>query len=172
MKKLVSILFLALSAGAAVAQPALATDKQNFAFVRDAAPLAVGDAVPAISAKDQHGTEFIFTNQLQFLLVATEMACAKAANQKLAGQGAGFLESHHAAYLMDIHTMPGVARFFALPKMRKYPHRIVLVDSAATLAGFPAQPGRVTVLALTPAGRIQKIGWWNPEREPASACFQ
>jgi hypothetical protein len=73
---------------------------------------------------------------------------------------------------MDIHTMPSVARFFALPKMRKYPHRIVLVDSAATLAGFPAQPGRVTVLALTPSGRIQKIGWWNPESEPVAACFQ
>ena len=84
-----------------------------------ATPLAVGDAMPALVAKDQFGKEITFTTNIQFLLVATEMAGAKAANKKLAEQGAGFLELHRAAYLMDIHTMPAVARFFALPKMRK-----------------------------------------------------
>ena len=134
--------------------------------------LAVGAAVPAVSAKDQHGTEFNLTTNVQFLLVATEMECAKAANRKLAEQGAGYLEKHHAAYLMDIHTMPAVGRFFALPKMKKYPHRIVLVDSADTLAAYPVQPGRVTVLSLSTAGRIQKISFWNPDLEPVTGCFQ
>lgn len=138
-----------------------------------AAPLAVGDAVPVIFAKDQQGAEFTSTNRsLRFLLVATEMACAKAANQKLAGQGADFLERHHAAYLMDIHAMPAVARLFAFPKLRKYPQRIVLVDSAEALAALPARAGCVTVLALTPAGRIRKISHWNPAREPVTDCFQ
>ena len=130
-----------------------------------AAQLAVGDAVPAIAARDQHGVAFQFTNGLRCLLVVTEMAASKSANQKLAAADADFLEQHHAAYLMDIHTMPGVARVFALPKLRKYPHRIVLVDDAKTLADFPTQPGRVTVLALTPAGRVEKISYWDPARE-------
>jgi len=137
-----------------------------------AAPLAVGDALPALVAKDQFGKDFTLNTNIQFLLVVTEMACAKAANKKLAEQGAGFLELHHAACLMDIHAMPAVARFFALPKMRKYPHRIGLVDSAGTLAGFPVQPGRVTVLALTPTGHIQAISYWNPASEPVAGCFQ
>jgi len=137
------------------------------------APLAVGDAVPAFAAPDQHGREFHFssTNRLQFLLVATEMACGKAANLKLAEQGADFLETNHAAYLMDIHTMPAVARLFALPKLRKYPQRIVLMESSATLALFPGQPGRVTVLALTAEGRIRKISYWNPVAEPVARCL-
>lgn len=137
-----------------------------------AEPLAVGDAVPAIVANDQHGAAFEFTNGVRFLLVATEMGCSKAANQKLAAAGAGFLEQHHAAYLVDIHTLPAVARVFALPKLRKYPHRIVLVDTADTLAAFPAQPGRVTVLALTPTRRIQKISYWNPAREPVDGFLE
>ena len=128
----------------------------------------VGDAVPAFSAKDQFGTNFVFTNGVQFLLVATEMASAKSANSKLADQGTGFLEKHQAVYLMDVHTMPSIARFFAFPKLRKYPHRIVLVDAAATLANFPTQPGRVTVLELAPEGRIRKIGYWNPDVEPVA----
>ena len=136
-----------------------------------AAQLAVGDAVPTFSAKDQHGTKFVFTNGTQFLLVATERACGTSANHKLADQGVGYLEKHQAVYVMDIHTMPFVARLFALPKMRKYPQRIVLVDSAETLAWVPAQPGRVTVLALTSAGRIQKISYWNPDSEPVAGCF-
>jgi hypothetical protein len=137
-----------------------------------AATLAVGDAVPAIVAADQHGTAFKFTNGLRFLLVVTEMACAKTANQRLAAAGSGFLEKHQAAYLMDIHTMPAIGRFFALPKMKKYPQRIVLVEDAATLASFPTQPERVTVLAISPAGRVQKISFWDPAREAIAGFLE
>jgi hypothetical protein len=133
-----------------------------------AAVLTAGDAVPAIVANDQHGAAFQFTNGVRFLLVVTEMGCSKSANQQLAAAGAGFLESHQAVYLMDIHPMPAVARVFALPKLRKYPHRIVLVDTADALSPFPAQAGRVTVLALTPAGRVQKISFWDPRSEPVA----
>jgi hypothetical protein len=137
-----------------------------------AAQLTVGDAVPSISANDQHGEEFVFTNGVQFLLVAMERASGTSANHKLAEQGAGFLESRRAVYIMDIHTMPFVARLFALPKMRKYPQRIVLVETAGMLAWVPVQPGRVTVLALTSEGRIQKISYWNPDSEPVAGFLQ
>jgi hypothetical protein len=134
--------------------------------------LAVGDLVPVISAKDQFGTNFTLTTNLECLLVVKEMACAKSANHKLADQGAGFLEKHGAAYLMDIHTMPGIARFFAFPKLRKYPERIVLVDAAAALARFPVQDGEVTVLTLTPERRIKRISYWNPDGDPVEKLFE
>ena len=130
--------------------------------------LAVGDTVPKISAKDQHGKEFLFTNNLQVLLIAVEMSPAKTVNVQLAGQAAGFLEKHSAAYLMDIHAMPGIARYFALPKMRKYPHRIILIESEAAVKAFPVKPGCVTVLVLSSAGNIEKINYWNPEQDPVS----
>ena len=142
-----------------------------FRALSQPAPLAVGDAVPVIAAKDQHGRDFSSTNGVRFLLVVAERACAEAANQKLAEQGADFLETNRAAYLMDIHTMPAVARWFALPKMRKYPQRIVLVDTAAALAEFPRRAGAVTVLALSPSGRVLKISFWNPESEPVAGFF-
>ena len=143
-----------------------------FSLAASAAPLAVGDLIPVITATDQHGQAFNTTNGWQFLLVASEMACAKAANQDFAEEGAGFLEKHHAAYLLDIHTMPAIARFFAFPKMRKYPQRIILVDAPGALADFPARPGRVTVVAVTPDRRIKKISYWEPVSEPVAACFR
>jgi len=127
-----------------------------------AAELAVGDAVPPITAKDQNDVPYTFTNGTRYLLIATEMGCATAANHKLAEQGAGYLEKHGAVYLMDIHTMPGIARVFALPKMRKYPHRIVLADTAEGLNWVPVKAGQVAVLSLTEAGRVKKISHWNP----------
>jgi hypothetical protein len=134
--------------------------------------LAVGNAVPVISASDQHGVPFVFTNGIRYLLVATEMGCAKSANKQLAAQGTGYLEKYRAVYLMDIHPTPGIARIFAFPKMRKYPQRIILIDSADALAVFPKQPGRLTVLVLTAEGQVQKISYWDPDEASVDTCFK
>jgi len=75
-----------------------------------AAPLEVGGAIPKLTAKDQHGAAFTFTNGTACLLIAMDMDSAKAANEKLAAEGAGFLEKHHAVYVMDIHPMPEVGK--------------------------------------------------------------
>ena len=130
-----------------------------------ATPLQVGDAIPPITAKDQHGVNYVFTNGTAYLLIVQDMENAKAANHKLAEQGGGFLEQHGAVYLMDIHTMPGIARFFALPKMRKYPQRIVLIDAPDALNWVPAKTGYATILKLTSAGHIEKISYWQATRE-------
>jgi hypothetical protein len=93
------------------------------------------------------------------------MGASKAANLKLAELGPGWLEKQGAVYVLDIHTMPAIARVFALPKMRKYPQRIILADAESLLAPFPRQPERVTVLVLTPAGKLKEIRYWNPASE-------
>jgi len=135
-----------------------------------AGQLAVGDLVPAITAKDQHGIPFVLTTNIQTLLIATEMDCAKAANHQLATQAAGFLDKHNAAFLMDIHAMPGIARWFAFPKMKKYPHRIVFIDSRIVLTNFPSKTNRIAVISLN-ADRIQRIGFWDPANESVEKCF-
>ncbi|MGA2248126.1 MAG: hypothetical protein ABSH48_24340 [Verrucomicrobiota bacterium] len=137
-----------------------------------AAELKVGDAVPTFSAKDQFGKDFKFEAGLHFLLLGFDMGASKPANLKLAGLGAGWLEKQKAAYVLDIHTMPGVARLFALPKMRKYPHRIILGDDEKLLAPFPRQAGRITVLVLTSEGKIQEVRYWNPSAEEPSAVLK
>jgi len=130
-----------------------------------AGELKVGDVVPAFSAQDQFGKEFKFAAGLHFLLLGFDMSSGKAANLKLADLGPDWLEQHAAVYVLDIHTMPGIARVFALPKMRRYPHRIVLAEAENLLAPFPRQPDRITVLVLTTEGKIKEIRYWNPAKE-------
>jgi hypothetical protein len=137
-----------------------------------AAPLEVGGAIPKISAKDQHGAAYTFTNGTAGLLIAMDMESAKAANQKLAAEGTGFLEKHNAVYLMDVHTMPAVGQFFALRKMRKYPQRILLIETADTLSWVPVKPKHITVLKITPAGKIANISYWQPTNEPVAKALK
>lgn len=127
--------------------------------------LTVGNVVPAFSAQDQFGKDFKFAAGLKFLLLGFDMRPGKAANLKLADLGPGWLEKHRAVYVLDIHTMPGIARVFALPKMRKYPHRIILAETESLLAPFPRQPERITILLLTTDGKIKEIRYWNPATE-------
>ena len=134
--------------------------------------LKEGGVIPEIVAKDQHGTAYTFTNGTAYLLIALDMDSAKAANQKLAAEGSGFLEKHNAAYLMDIHPMPGIAKFFALPKMRKYPQRIILIETANTMNWVPTKANHVTVLKLTPDGKIETISYWKPASEAATDLFK
>jgi hypothetical protein len=134
-----------------------------------AGELKVGDAVPLFSASDQFGKEFKFQAGLRFLLLGFDMGASKTANLKLADLGSGWLEKQGAVYVLDIHTMPAIARVFALPKLRKYPHRIILAEAESLLAPFPRQPERLTVLVLTPGGKIKEIRFWNPASEALAA---
>jgi len=137
-----------------------------------AAPLEVGGAIPKLVAQDQHGNAYTFTNGTAYLLIALDMDSAKAANQKLAAQGTGFLEKHGAVYVMDIHPMPDIGKFFALRKMRKYPQRIILIETKDTMNWAPTKANHITALKLTHEGRIEKISYWQPASEAATDLFK
>ena len=124
--------------------------------------LKVGDTVPAIAAKDQHDADFTLGDDVSWLLVAFDMGTGRAANGWLAKRGAGWLPENKAVFVSNIHGMPGVGRMFALPKMRKYPHRIILADQEGLLDGFPTEKEKVTVFKLGPGRVIEAVSFWAP----------
>ena len=102
------------------------------------------------------------------MIVAFEMGAGKAANAYLEKQPAAFLDTHKAIFISNIHGMPGIGRMFALPKMKKYPHRILLADEENFLARYPAQQDLLTVLSLDDMGVITAIRHVNPKKDMAS----
>jgi hypothetical protein len=136
-----------------------------------AAELKVGDVVPRFAATDQFGKDFKFEPGLRFLLLGFDMSVSKEANRKLAELGAGWLEKQGAAYVLDIHTMPAIGRFFALPRMRKYPERIILAEKEGLLAPFPHHPEKITVLVLSKSGTINEIRYWDPATQALNAVM-
>jgi hypothetical protein len=102
-----------------------------------------------------------------WLLVSFDMGTGKAANRYFEDKGATYLDEKNAVFVANIYGMPGVGRMFALPKMRKYPHRIILADAEGLLDPFPNEDGRVTVIKLGPGRVIESIGFWNPKKDDA-----
>jgi hypothetical protein len=127
-----------------------------------AAPYATGQRVDPFQAKDQHEAAFTLKpSETRYLLVSHDMETGKKANTALTALGKDYLPGKKAVYVANIHGMPAVGRMFALPKMKKYTHRIILGDDAALIARFPQQAGKVTVLALA-NGKVQSIQYWTP----------
>lgn len=130
-----------------------------------AAPYAEGSKVEPFSAKDQHEQAFTLKPaDTRFLLVSHDMETGKKANAALNALGKDFLGAKNAVYVANIHGMPGIGRMFAMPKMRKYVHRIILGDDEALIAKFPEQKGKVTVLKLND-GKVASITYWTPGAE-------
>ena len=129
------------------------------------AEMQPGDTIPAFEVVDQHEAAFTLGEGVHYLLVSFDMPTGKAANRFLAEKGAAYLPDHDAVYLSNIHGMPWIGRKFALPKMRKYPHRILLADEpeADMLAEFPQKDGQVTVFELAPGRTVQSVSFWDPQ---------
>jgi hypothetical protein len=123
----------------------------------------VGDTFTPFTVKDQHEKEYTLAADVRTLLVSFDMSTGKKANRWLAAKGADFLPEQSAVFLADIHGMPGVGRVFALPKMRKYPHRILLGDADHLLARYPKQEDKLTVFRLDDRARITAIEFVDPE---------
>lgn len=127
-----------------------------------AAPYEKGQKVDAFKAEDQFGVAYTFSpDTTEYLLVSLDMETGKKANAALTALGKDHLTNKKAVYLANIHGMPGVGRMFAIPKMKKYAHRIILGDDEALMAKFPQQGGKVTVLKLS-KGKIQSVAYWTP----------
>jgi hypothetical protein len=128
----------------------------------------VGDTFAAFSTKDQHDKPFTYEPGARLVIVSFEMGTGKAANTFFETKGAAFLGEQKAVFIANIYGMPGIARAFALPKMRKYPHRILLGDGADFLARYPEKEDFLTVLTLDPKGTITDIRHVNPKKEMAT----
>ena len=140
--------------------------------IAQAAPYAVGTKVESFTAKDQHEKSFTFKPaETRFLLVSHDMETGKKANAALTALGKDYLPAKNAVYVANIHGMPGIGRMFAMPKMKKYAHRIILGDDEELIAKFPEQKDKVTVLKLTD-GKVSSIAYWNPGADPLDAVLK
>jgi hypothetical protein len=124
-----------------------------------------GDALVPFAVKDQHDQPFTFTPGPRTVIVSFSMGVGKDANGYFARQPADFLAKNQSLFIANIYGMPAVGRFFALPKMKKYPHRILLGDDEHLLDRYPTQEGKLTVIRLDPSAKITAIEFVDAEKE-------
>lgn len=143
MKKLLGIFLMAASFGAF------------------AAPLSVGDALPAINLKDQHEQAFVVSADLQVILFAAEKGTSELMSKTLETLPVSILKDKKAIYIADISGMPGfITKMVALPRMQKLAYSIALVRDAKDAEYLPRQSAKVTVIKVQ-QGKVIALEYVN-----------
>jgi NADPH-dependent ferric siderophore reductase len=110
--------------------------------------LNVGDSIPTFEIEDQFEKKQTIASDTKIILVTAEKGMSEIIRDYLLSQPEGYLESKKAVYVGDISGMPSlIARFFALPKMKKYPFSILLVDEEQTKS-FSKKEESITVYSV------------------------
>ncbi len=112
-----------------------------------AAPYKVGQSVAPLDLEDQHGKRTTLKAMPKTLIMAYEKGTGATVNEYLNVQDKGYLKKYNAAFVADISQMPNfITTAFALPKMRKYIHTVLLIRDEEQGLRFPAQEEKITVM--------------------------
>lgn len=113
------------------------------------APYQVGQSVAPLDLSDQFGKKYSFKMMPKTLIMAFEKGTGTTVNEYIAAQPTGYLAKHKAAFVADISQMPNfITESFALPKLRKYPHTVLLIRDEEQGLRFPGEEGKITVMTF------------------------
>lgn len=128
--------------------------------------LNIGDQVPTFEIKDQFEKNHVISKDSKTILVAADKGTSEILKDYLLTKPKGFLESNKSVYIADISGMPSlIAKFFALPKMEKYPFSILLVDEDQTKK-FSKKEDHITIYSVLD-GKISGIKYIKTAEELA-----
>ncbi|MBV5320064.1 MAG: hypothetical protein JZU62_00095 [Sulfuricurvum sp.] len=112
-----------------------------------AAPYKVGQSVMPLDLNDQFGKRYTLKMMPKTLIMAFEKGTGATVNEYLTVQEKGYLAKNKAAFVADISQMPKfITESFALPKMRKYTHTVLLIQDEEQGLNFPYQEDKITVM--------------------------
>lgn len=114
-----------------------------------AAPYKTGQTVAPIEVNDQFGKHHVLKTMPKTLIMAFDKGTGTTVNEYLAAQDKSYLDKHGAAFIADISQMPRfVTEMFALPKMRKYPHTVLLIEDEEQGMKYPYQEDKITIMTF------------------------
>jgi len=100
-----------------------------FSIASFAQTLNVGDSFPSITLEDQFEKTQTISVESKRVLVAYDKSMSTILKEFLLAKEDDFLTKNETVYVGDISGMPSlIARFFAIPKMKKYPFSILFLD--------------------------------------------
>ena len=149
MRKLIAIASLALIARSALAAPV----EQDQPFT----PYTVTDAFGATNT---------LSRDTRFVIISSEKGVSARVNEWLQAKDKDYLPHHRAEYVSDITPMPGIiTTMFALPKMKKYPYKILLSRDPEFAKTYPAKDGKIALFILNEDQRVSQIIYVEKAKE-------
>lgn len=88
----------------------------------------INSKIKSFTIVDQFDKIHHVDEKIQTIIVSFEKGTGADVNDFLNNKGPNFLQQHDAVFIANISGMPSfVTTLFALPKMRKYKHNILLI---------------------------------------------
>lgn len=98
------------------------------ALISFAGELTINSKLESFSLSDQFDTKYTIDKDTKIIIVSFEKDTGKEINQFLDAKEVDFLQKHNAVFIANISGMPMfITKMFALPKMRNYKHKILLI---------------------------------------------
>ncbi len=129
------------------------------------ADFKVGEKLPPIELADQFEKKFKIETSDTTIIMAFEKDVAISIAEYLKSKPSTFLAENHSKYISDISEMPSmITSLFALPKMKKYPFSILLIEDEFAKK-FNRQDAKITVFSLQ-KGTIKTIKFITAKELP------
>ena len=109
----------------------------------------IGKRIPSFRLKDQHGKEHEVNEQVRLVLFCKEKKGNDIVGEALEETAAGYLSQHQTFFVADTSGMPRlIAKFVALPALRKKSYRVLLDPEPSVTKDFPSEKNKVTLIFL------------------------
>jgi hypothetical protein len=110
--------------------------------------LEVGSVFPNLVVKDQFEKEVLVTPQTKKIIIAFTKAQGEVIKTHLK-EYPEYLQQNGALYFMDASSVPSmIMNLFMLPKFKKYPYKIGILEEDKDIVYFPKEKEKMTVIDL------------------------
>ncbi|OCL84278.1 hypothetical protein AAW30_00652 [Arcobacter porcinus] len=135
----------------------------------NANPLTIDSNIDGIKIKDQFEKEHILDTNIKTVLFASDKGTSDIIKDYLLSisEKENILDRNSAVYVADISGMPSIiSKFIALPKMKKYPFSILLLDDS-NKANFAKEDGKIIVYSILD-GKVSSVEKISTKEELAN----
>lgn len=108
-----------------------------------------GKPFPPYTVTDAFGGTNRLAAATRFVIVSSEKDVSTHMHDWLMTKDKDFLPAHGAEYVSDITPMPAlITSLFAIPKIKKYPYKLLLARDPAFAKTYPHADGRIALFVL------------------------
>lgn len=126
----------------------------------------IGDTLPTITLQDQFEKTHTVSPESKTILVAFDKDASDILKEFLLEKEGDFLTKNQTVYIGDISGMPSlISKFFAIPKMKKYPFSILFLDDKNRDV-FSKKEDMISVYTLVD-GKIKNLSHISTKEELA-----
>ena len=110
--------------------------------------LIVGSNIPTLTIKDQFEKDYIVDANIKTIIFSATKTEGTTIKEFLLTKDKDYLTTNKTVYIADITGMPSlISKFIAIPKMKKYPFSILLLDDT-NKNNFTKEEGKIIVYTL------------------------